>query len=185
MLNPLTDTLQENKDVLFQRTIQIVISMVFFSFLCFNLTVLDAKAATNHLPQNSLKQSEKIYNVNLLKKTEHPMEHIQKRPSVTINNAEVLNSIEINQPERFSEILDKPLNQFDEEAEEERIILFISAVIGLLLIASLVGIVTNRLRLPYTVGLVLIGLVLSFRGQENISIPPEIFLGLLVPPLVF
>jgi CPA1 family monovalent cation:H+ antiporter len=49
----------------------------------------------------------------------------------------------------------------------------------------LVGIATNRLHLPYSVGLVLIGLALSLRGQENIEIPPEIFLGLLVPPLVF
>jgi len=73
----------------------------------------------------------------------------------------------------------------DEEAQEERIITIITAVIGLLLIAALVGIVTNRLRLPYTVGLVLIGLALSMRGQEQIDIPPAIFLGLLVPPLIF
>lgn len=73
----------------------------------------------------------------------------------------------------------------NEEADEERIIIFISAVIGLLLIASLVGIATSRLRLPYTVGLVLIGLALSFWGQEQIDIPPEIFMGLLVPPLIF
>jgi len=72
-----------------------------------------------------------------------------------------------------------------DEAEEERIILFITAVIGLLLIASLVGIATSRLRLPYTVGLVLIGLALALRGQEPIDIPPQIFLGLLVPPLIF
>jgi len=83
-----------------------------------------------------------------------------------------------NNPVLFSE-------NKQEDAEDERIILFITAVIGLLLIASLVGIVTNRLRLPYTVGLVLIGLALSLRGQENIEIPPEIFLGLLVPPLIF
>jgi monovalent cation:H+ antiporter, CPA1 family len=72
-----------------------------------------------------------------------------------------------------------------DEAEEEGIILFISAGIGLLLIASLVGIATSRLRLPYTVGLVLIGLALSLRGQEPIDISPQIFLGLLVPPLIF
>lgn len=71
------------------------------------------------------------------------------------------------------------------ELEEERIFNLISVVIGLLLVASLVGIVTNRLRLPYTVGLVLIGLALSLQGQENIEIPPAIFLGLLVPPLIF
>lgn len=72
-----------------------------------------------------------------------------------------------------------------EENGEEIIILYIAAVIGLLFVASLVGIATSRLRLPYTVGLVLIGLALSFRGQEQIDIPPEIFLGLLVPPLIF
>ena len=72
-----------------------------------------------------------------------------------------------------------------ETEEEADITLTITAVIGLLLVASLVGIITHRLRLPYTVGLVLIGLALSFRGQENIDIPPEIFLGLLVPPLIF
>jgi len=71
------------------------------------------------------------------------------------------------------------------DVEEENILLILSEVIGLLLIASLVGIVTNRLRLPYTVGLVLIGLALSFQDQGNIEIPPEIFLGLLVPPLIF
>jgi CPA1 family monovalent cation:H+ antiporter len=73
----------------------------------------------------------------------------------------------------------------DNEVEEERIFITISAVIGLLLIASLVGIITTRLRLPYTVGLVLIGLALSVFGQEQIDISPEIFLGLLVPPLIF
>lgn len=73
----------------------------------------------------------------------------------------------------------------DPETEVEEITLTISIVIVLLLIASLVGVFTNRLRLPYTVGLVLIGLALSIRGQENINISPEIFLGLLVPPLIF
>ena len=72
-----------------------------------------------------------------------------------------------------------------QEEGEGNIAVTTSVVIGLLLIASLVGIITNRLRLPYTVGLVLIGLALSIRGQENINIPPEIFLGLLVPPLIF
>ena len=36
----------------------------------------------------------------------------------------------------------------EDEMEEERIIFIITSVIGLLLIASLVGIITNRLRLP-------------------------------------
>lgn len=73
----------------------------------------------------------------------------------------------------------------NEGAVEENILPILSMVIGLFLIASLVGIITNKLRLPYTVGLVLIGLILSLQEQGNIEIPPEIFLGLLVPPLIF
>ncbi|NOQ38966.1 MAG: Na+/H+ antiporter [Anaerolineales bacterium] len=69
--------------------------------------------------------------------------------------------------------------------EESNIILQIEITIGLLLIASLVGIVTDRLRVPYTTGLVLIGLVLAFFGQQDINVSPQLFLGLLVPPLIY
>ena len=71
----------------------------------------------------------------------------------------------------------------------------------LLAVATLVGIVTRRLRLPYTVGLVLIGLSLGLINREHIfalpgpvpdlvnfiesSITPEFILGLLVTPLIF
>lgn len=68
-------------------------------------------------------------------------------------------------------------------------------IIGLLLIASLVAIATRRFRLPYTVGLVLIGLsmpwlVRIFRltdilGSFDPSQSSEIILYLLVPPLIF
>ena len=69
--------------------------------------------------------------------------------------------------------------------EESNIILQIEIAIGLLLIASLVGIVTDRLRVPYTTGLVLIGLVLAFFGQQDINVSPQLILGLLVPPLIY
>ena len=69
--------------------------------------------------------------------------------------------------------------------EESNVIIIEEVVIGLLLIAVIVGIITQRLRVPYTVGLVLIGLALSIRGQVEINVPPELFLGLLVPPLIF
>ena len=69
--------------------------------------------------------------------------------------------------------------------DESNIILQIEIAIGLLLIASLVGIVTDRLRVPYTTGLVLIGLVLAFFGQQDINVSPQLFLGLLVPPLIY
>jgi CPA1 family monovalent cation:H+ antiporter len=68
---------------------------------------------------------------------------------------------------------------------ESNVIIIEEVVIGLLLIAVIVGIITRRLRVPYTVGLVLIGLALSLRGQADIEFPPELFLALLVPPLVF
>jgi CPA1 family monovalent cation:H+ antiporter len=81
-----------------------------------------------------------------------------------------------------STISEEEMSQSDEESN---VIIIEEVVIGLLLIAVIVGIITRRLRVPYTVGLVLIGLALSLRGQAEIDFPPELFLGLLVPPLVF
>ncbi|NQS91753.1 MAG: Na+/H+ antiporter, partial [Chloroflexi bacterium] len=72
-----------------------------------------------------------------------------------------------------------------EPEEDDNIILAIQIAIGLLLIASLVGIVTERLRVPYTAGLVVIGLFLALIGQREINVSPEFILGLLVPPLIF
>lgn len=67
----------------------------------------------------------------------------------------------------------------------ERIILLEELVIALLFVAVLVGIAARRLRVPYTVGLVLMGLVLTLRSQVEITIPPNLILALLVPPLIF
>jgi CPA1 family monovalent cation:H+ antiporter len=58
-------------------------------------------------------------------------------------------------------------------------------VILLLFIASLVGIAARRLRMPYTVGLVLVGLGLTLVGQVQFEISSDLILGLLIPPLVF
>ncbi len=55
----------------------------------------------------------------------------------------------------------------------------------LLLIATLVGIAARWLRMPYTLGLVLVGTGLTFFNQLNISVQPELILGILVPPLIF
>jgi CPA1 family monovalent cation:H+ antiporter len=69
-----------------------------------------------------------------------------------------------------------------------------------LTIATLVGMVTRRLRLPYTLGLVLMGLAIGLVNRLDIiplpvitehligfaeNISPEIILGLLVTPLIF
>ena len=67
----------------------------------------------------------------------------------------------------------------------ENIIFVEEIIVILLLIASIVAIVARRLRLPYTVGLVLIGLLLSVLSPVAIKISPQIILALLVPPLVF
>jgi CPA1 family monovalent cation:H+ antiporter len=69
-------------------------------------------------------------------------------------------------------------------------------IIGLLLTASIVAIVARRYRVPYTVGLVLIGLALTwlvpaswleqtFNIQPSDLRSPVIILSLLVPPLIF
>lgn len=58
-------------------------------------------------------------------------------------------------------------------------------IVLLLFLASLVGIAARRLRMPYTVGLVLVGLGLTFIGQFDLEITSDLILGILIPPLVF
>jgi monovalent cation:H+ antiporter, CPA1 family len=71
-------------------------------------------------------------------------------------------------------------------ADNNRQFLYIEEiVIGLFCLAILVGIITNRFRLPYTVGLVLIGLMLTLAVKTEIEFPPTLILALLVPPLIF
>ncbi|MGH2538387.1 MAG: Na+/H+ antiporter [Candidatus Promineifilaceae bacterium] len=56
----------------------------------------------------------------------------------------------------------------------------------LLSLAALVAILVRRIRLPYTVALVLVGLLLSlFPGFVSIDLSAELILALLVPPLIF
>lgn len=58
-------------------------------------------------------------------------------------------------------------------------------VIELLLVVSLVAIAVRRLRIPYTVALVVVGLLLTTQQPIDLSLAPEVILALLVPPLVF
>ncbi len=58
-------------------------------------------------------------------------------------------------------------------------------VIELLLIVSLVAIAVRRLRIPYTVALVVVGLLLTTQQPLDLSLTPEVILALLLPPLVF
>ena len=65
------------------------------------------------------------------------------------------------------------------------IVLIEEITVLLLLIASAVAVLARRLRIPYTVGLVLIGLALSLLSASTIKVSPQIILALLVPPLIF
>jgi CPA1 family monovalent cation:H+ antiporter len=67
----------------------------------------------------------------------------------------------------------------------ERFITTETLVIELLLIVSLVAIAVRRLRVPYTVALVIVGLVLTTQQPRKLDLTPELILALLVPPLVF
>ncbi|MBI5566116.1 MAG: cation:proton antiporter [Chloroflexi bacterium] len=58
-------------------------------------------------------------------------------------------------------------------------------IIELLLVVSLVAIAVRRLRIPYTVALVIVGLLITFQQPLQISLTPELILALFVPPLVF
>jgi CPA1 family monovalent cation:H+ antiporter len=71
--------------------------------------------------------------------------------------------------------------------EVSQFVLAEEAIIGLLLIAALVAIFVRRYRLPYTVGLVGIGLLISAIFPEELPglISADIILSLLVPPLIF
>ena len=60
------------------------------------------------------------------------------------------------------------------------------AFIILISIAAAVAIIVRRIKLPYTVALVLVGLVLSFfPALINIEISQDLILAVLVPPLLF
>jgi CPA1 family monovalent cation:H+ antiporter len=58
-------------------------------------------------------------------------------------------------------------------------------VLELLLVVSVVAIIVRRFRIPYTVALVLAGLILSLRSPLELEVTPELILSLFLPPLVF
>ncbi|MCP3936700.1 MAG: Na+/H+ antiporter [Actinomycetia bacterium] len=61
----------------------------------------------------------------------------------------------------------------------------LTAVI-LLSAAALVAIISRRIRVPFTVALVVVGLIFAFTPSfVDLKVGPEFILGLLVPPLIF
>jgi CPA1 family monovalent cation:H+ antiporter len=58
-------------------------------------------------------------------------------------------------------------------------------IVLLVVVATLVAIAVRRVRLPYTVSLVLVGLLISIWRPLTIKVTPELILAIFVPPLVF
>jgi CPA1 family monovalent cation:H+ antiporter len=67
----------------------------------------------------------------------------------------------------------------------ETIIFIEEIVVIMLLIASVVAVAARRVRVPYTVGLVLIGLFITLLNPQKVEFTPQIILLMLMPPLVF
>ena len=58
-------------------------------------------------------------------------------------------------------------------------------VIELLLIVSIVAMVVQKLRIPYTVALVVVGLIITIGQDTQVNLDPTLILALFVPPLIF
>jgi len=77
--------------------------------------------------------------------------------------------------------------------EEETLLKPIVVVIGLLFIAAISAIVVKRVRFPYTIGLVLVGIAVAFAardfealsGLREVQLTPDIILFLILPTLLF
>lgn len=67
----------------------------------------------------------------------------------------------------------------------EELLMTETFIIELLLIVALVAVAVRRLRVPYTVALVLAGLVITFQQTLTFDLTPELIMALFVPPLVF
>lgn len=78
-------------------------------------------------------------------------------------------------------------------AHESVVINLVVAIFGLLLIASVSAVGLRRARLPYSVGLVVIGLVLGFLSKSveglaflnDVALSPEVILFVFLPTLIF
>ncbi|RLD08106.1 MAG: Na+/H+ antiporter [Chloroflexota bacterium] len=58
-------------------------------------------------------------------------------------------------------------------------------VVLLVVVATLVAIIGRRIRLPYTVSLVLVGLLISIKRPLDVEITPELIMSIFVPLLLF
>ena len=78
--------------------------------------------------------------------------------------------------------------------EHEQIVETVMAVVALLFLAALSALVTKRLRFPYTVGLVILGVALGFTAENfeavgpvlgQFKLEPAMIMFLFIPILIF
>jgi CPA1 family monovalent cation:H+ antiporter len=74
---------------------------------------------------------------------------------------------------------------FPKEFSVEEFLAVESIIIVLVVVATFVAIAARRIRLPYTVSLVLVGLLISIPRTLEVEVTPELILALFVPPLIF
>ena len=67
----------------------------------------------------------------------------------------------------------------------ERFLIVETLVIEMLVVVSLVALFARRVRVPYTVALVIAGLLIAVRRPAAFAVTPELILALFVPPLIF
>jgi len=96
-----------------------------------------------------------------------------------------INTDQLDTPESGASPQGEVANSDFQEAQEEQFLIIEEVIIAMLFLAVLVGIAARRFRVPYTVGLVLIGLLLTLYGGYEVVISPNLILALLVPPLIF
>ncbi len=72
-----------------------------------------------------------------------------------------------------------------ETPEDEAVLVIEEIIIGLLFVATIVGVIARQIRMPYTIGLVIMGLVIALLPIVKVEVPRSLTLGLLVPPLIF
>jgi Kef-type K+ transport system membrane component KefB len=76
---------------------------------------------------------------------------------------------------------------------EADVVFLVIAILELLLVASLTAVLLRRLRFPYTIGLMIVGILLGF-AQDRLDVlesvrrsklTPDIVVYLLLPTLMF
>ena len=78
------------------------------------------------------------------------------------------------------------LAQAAAESTDQAILSAEITIVGLLAIAAVVAILAQRIKMPFTVALVLVGLGLSLTPVvPDIELSKDLILGVLVPPLIF